>query len=187
MSNKFLTKKKPVEVVVNYLEFGDEIVVINDVSKFEGIKDQVKQLIARFRRINNGTYSLIMQSSIQSNEDGTTYLNPVAFKNNKLKYLFISMTDYDGEVYTASQELFNGMDEDLAVALVDAYDQKLIEERLEVLRKTGIINKEEEEEGLRVLNNVLDGEVAEVVDPTFGDAPKTSDSSEENINKEKNE
>ena len=142
MSSKFLTKKTPVEIEVSYLDFGDEVIVVTNEEVKKRLKDKIKTLKARFHRMNYRTYNAIMNASLRTTENGDSVLNPVQLRSNKLRNLLIEIEDCDGEKITSSEQLLTNLTQEVAIALVDEYDNSVTNQKFELLKQAGAFSDE---------------------------------------------
>jgi hypothetical protein len=74
-------------------------------------------------------------------ENGRFMLDPPKFREKKLRNLLLELIDGDGVKVNLDDKFFTNVLIDFAVALVDAYDKKLSDERLDALKDAGLLDR----------------------------------------------
>jgi hypothetical protein len=142
MASKFMVKKDPVVVEIDYIEAGDEIVIITSESLKKQCRGKLKTLKAKFVRPNNKLFNLCVNGCIRMNEYGENYLDRNLFNEKRFRLLFIEAVDGDGEKIQNNSNQIDSLMQELTTALIEAFDQKLEEEKRQALIKVGVLDEE---------------------------------------------
>ncbi len=144
----FLVPKTLVEVEVYYYDLGDgEFLFISEDGK-EKSNGEWETAKAKFQRLNQKTYTQCMKNCINPSEvtESGVVFDTVLFRDNKFHFLLAELVDGDGEEVKLDRNFFENVSEELVIALVDAYDSKIANNRIQFLRKKGIIGSVEDSE-----------------------------------------
>ena len=150
MSAKFTVKKDLVEVEIHYMELpNDEIIVIRDPSAIEqeDIKKQIKTARAKFARPGWKNFNTYIKGCIVADsETGAPLMDTISLRDKKLRTLLKGIEDGDGEKILLNSDFFDNILPDFGVALVEAFDDKIDNERLQSLKDGNLLLPEPEVE-----------------------------------------
>lgn len=142
MASKFMTKKDPVEVEIDYIENDGNIVIITGEAMKKKCRDKLKTLKAKFHRPNNKLFNLSVNGCIRMNEYGENFLDRNLFNDKRFRLLFIEAIDGEGEKISNTPSNIDGMIGELSTTLMEAFDEKLEQEKKDVLVKAGLLNED---------------------------------------------
>lgn len=128
---KFTINKSLVEVKVHYLELdGGELFFLSEKEDIEQNKDKIKVAKAYFERPSWKTWNQFMKGSIETNQvTGTQHLDMLSLRDKKLRTLLKKLVDGDSNEILLNKDFFDNCNPDFALAMVDAYDETISEER----------------------------------------------------------
>src|ERR1035437_1471709 len=136
------SSKKPVEVSVDYVEIGDNVIIVDSAEQKEIFADKIKTAKAKFERPNWKNFNINIDGCMRDDtENGRFMLDPPKFREKKLRNLLLELIDGDGVKVNLDDKFFTNVLIDFAVALVDAYDKKLSDERLDALKDAGLLDR----------------------------------------------
>jgi len=142
-----------VEVSIKYLQLGaNDLIVLRtkEEEEFYAKKQTAKICKAKFARPGWENFNNYLDNTIrESAEESASYLDTVRLRKNKFRTLLREMED-DGKKVLINRDLFAKIIPDLAIALVESYDNKLNEERHEILKDMGVFEEEKKEEKIEV-------------------------------------
>lgn len=149
----FIVSNDLIESKVDYIELGkNEVLVIGkdqygEICKKKGIK--VKTLLAKFSRPSWGKFNLYVRGTVKDDlSTGESHMDTVLLRQQKFRYLLeeiYEVIDEELKPITLTEHLFENINADLALALVNGFDRSLISEREEAANILGIFNFDEEE------------------------------------------
>ena len=113
----------------------------------EKVKKEWKTAKAKFKRLNQKTYTQCMVGCVLSsdkNESGVAF-DSIVFRDNKFKILLEELIDGDGNIVNLDREFYDNVTEELVIALVDAFDRRIAQSRLQFILDSKILKEEVKE------------------------------------------
>jgi len=164
----FMASSKPIDVELEYVELGEsDIIIVRTDKQREIFEGQVKIAKAKFDRPRWSNYNAYISGCVkEETASGRTELDITKLREQKLLHLLMALEDGDGNEVKLEANFYMNVHPDFAVGLVEAYDNKLNEERFEFLKGMGAIEGEfatpdEEEEAAREAKEEKKSEASE--------------------------
>jgi hypothetical protein len=150
-----------VEVSVKYFQLGQHDLIVlrtKEEEEFYAKNESPKVCKAKFARPGWENFNNYLDNTIrESVEESSSYLDTVRLRKNKFRTLLREMED-DGKKVLINKDFFTKIIPDLAISLVEEYDNKLNDERHEVLKNLGVFEDEPKEEKNDVKKEELETE-----------------------------
>lgn len=179
MSSKFIVKKDLVEVEIDYLDLpNNDIVIVRDKTAIDNaeIKKQVKTAKAKFARPGWKNFNTYLKGCIvpdPNSETGRMLMDNTLLRDQKLRTLLRALEDGDGEKIILNSDFFDNIEPDFGVALIDAFDDKISNERLQSLRDSNLLLPEPVIEDSPDIASPIGEAKSEPVKPQEPEPPKT--------------
>lgn len=140
MASKFMVKKDPLTVEIDYVDIDGEIIIVKGSEMKKRFKSELKTLKASFKRPNNKLFNLCINGCIKVDEFGQNYLDKNMFDDKRFRILFEGAIDGDGEKINNTSDV-DGMMPELTNTLLEAMDLKIENEKFEALKKKGFVDE----------------------------------------------
>lgn len=140
MASKFMVKKEPLTVEIDYVDIDGEIIIIKGSDMKKKFKDELKTLKASFKRPNNRLFNLCVNGCVKVDEFGQNYLDKNMFDDKRFRILFEGALDGDGERINNTSDV-DGLMPELTNTLLEAMDLKIENEKFEALKKKGFVDE----------------------------------------------
>lgn len=143
----FMASKKLVEIELEYIDMGDDIIVVRDEDTRKLFKKKnvpIKKIKAKFHRPRWSSYNVYIKDVVK--EDPTTgkmEYDAILLKRNKFSTLLAELKDDEGNEVPIDRDLFENIHQDIPIGLIDRYDEKINKERENYLRKLNLFEEEE--------------------------------------------
>lgn len=145
--NKFLVKKEPIEIEVDYIELDGEAIVVNDT---KAISDKIKihTMKGRFRRPSFQTFNNYIKDAVEPDGKGGSFVNFNKMRENKFRTLFVELEDADGTIYevTKNYAILTDLHPEIASAFLDKLETVVDENRFKKMMDANIFKEEEKKE-----------------------------------------
>lgn len=140
MASKFMVKKDLVELEIYYIEKNGDIIILKSEDMKKQVGSSLKTLKAKMLRMNNKLFNLCINGCIKPNDSGETYLDRSMFNDKRFRLLFSEAVDGDGDRISNSQSDIDNLMSELISAILEEYDTKIEEEKMNTLKKSGLID-----------------------------------------------
>ena len=141
----FMVSPTLVDVEVNYMEDENGELYILEEDKEKEFEGKYKTAKAKFKRSNQKSFTqYISNCTIVKND--IPMIDQVLLRDNKFKVLLVELIDGDGEKVELNKYFFDNVSPDLVSGLIEKYDNSILTDRINFLKKTGIIEEKKEEE-----------------------------------------
>ena len=152
----FLVPEDLVEVELEYIDLGKNGLLILRTPlqkefylKAEGAVKRLKKIKAKFFRPDWENFNFYIQDTVREDpETSENYLDTIRLRKNKFQVLLKEMLvveDGKEQPVTLDNSFYKRVSPDLAIALVEKYDEALNEERNNILTELGVFKAMEEQ------------------------------------------
>lgn len=141
--SKFTVKKSLIEVNLDYIELEEgDILLVENLEDKDTYREKIKTSRAWFERPNWNNFNKYIKGCVDIDPlTGHPFVDTISLRDKKFRNLLKRLVDGDGEQVVLDSEFFNNVIPEFAIALVQAYDEKLDHEKTETLMKDEFIKK----------------------------------------------